>query len=263
MQWTRAPAADLQRLGRSLAADYRGADPFPHAVIDDFLEPDRLEAVRREFPELAKTRGAKSYDDPDQIKRASRDEAQFGAQTRRLMHYLNSAPFLEFLSALTGIDDLIADPTFEGGGLHEILPGGFLKVHADFNKHRQTGLDRRLNLLVYLNRDWEDAWGGGLELWDREMTRCARTVLPTFNRAVVFTTTDVSYHGHPDPLRCPRGRSRRSLALYYYTEGRPAEEVGEGHSTLFRDRPGTDDATRPWQPQLRTRVKRIIRRFTR
>jgi hypothetical protein len=152
------------------------------------------------------------------------------------MYHLNSKTFLQFLSAVTGIDNLIPDPGFEGGGLHQIVPGGKLGVHADFNKHRDFNLDRRLNLLLYLNKDWRAEYGGNLELWDRGMTRCEAKVAPLFNRVMVFGTTDFTYHGHPDPLQCPQGMTRKSLALYYFTNGRPAEEVTGEHSTLFKER---------------------------
>jgi len=111
-----------------------------------------------------------------------------------------------------------------------------LAIHADFNRHRAYSLDRRLNLLLYLNKDWREEYGGHLQLWNRDMTRCEAKVLPVFNRVMIFSTTDFTYHGHPDPLQCPEGMTRKSLALYYFSNGRPAEEVSDGHSTLFRPR---------------------------
>ena len=133
-----------------------------------------------------------------------------------------------------------------------MLPGGLLKVHADFNLHQRLGLERRLNALLYLNRDWSDTYGGHLELWNRTMSRCERRVAPVFNRCVVFATSDSSFHGHPEPLSCPPGRSRRSIALYYYTaprQGRPPA----AHSTLFRARP--DERVRT------TSARRLARRL--
>jgi hypothetical protein len=246
MEWTQAKAEQLNELGILHAQRYRSANPFPHIVLDDFFAPEALGLVHDEFPRLDAASGdIKRFDDPNQLKLASTGEAQFGPHTRAFMHFLNSLPFLSFLGALTGIRALMSDPYFEGGGLHEIKSGGYLKIHADFNKHRVTGLDRRLNVLVYLNRDWQDDWGGHLELWDREMKAAEVRTLPVYNRMVVFTTTSDSYHGHPEPVRCPPERSRRSLALYYYTLGRPEEAQlpgGKRHSTLFQARPGTRDA---------------------
>ena len=158
------------------------------------------------------------------------------------MHYLNSEPFLEFLQILTGIQEpLISDPYFVGAGQHEIKKGGLLKVHADFNKHPTLHLDRRINVLVYLNKDWKEEYGGCFELWNEDMSKCGKKILPYFNRIAIFNTTDFSYHGHPDPLNCPEDRSRKSLALYYYSNGRPNHEINlglENHSTLFKPRQG-------------------------
>ena len=132
--------------------------------------------------------------------------------------------FVDFLERLTGIDALIPDPHYFGGGLHQIRPGGFLKVHADFNRHSRLDLERRLNAILYLNKDWQEEYGGHLQIWDNDMTRCEKKVLPVFNRLLVFATLDTANHGHPDPLTCPPDRARRSMALYYYTSDRPEGE---------------------------------------
>jgi Rps23 Pro-64 3,4-dihydroxylase Tpa1-like proline 4-hydroxylase len=119
------------------------------------------------------------------------------------------------------------------GGLHQIERGGFLDVHIDFNVHPKLRLDRRLNMLIYLNHDWPEEYGGHLELWSRDMTSCEKRILPLFNRTVIFSTTDGSFHGHPRPLSCPEGRTRKSVSLYYYTSGRPEEERSPAHDTIF------------------------------
>lgn len=214
---------------------YASAKPFPHVVLDDFFDPRLLDRILEEFPgpdgiEWQRFKNAR------EIKLASAKEVHFGPLTRLFLYHLNSATFLEFLSTVTGIPDLIADPHFDGGGLHQILPGGKLGIHADFNKHPRFGLDRRLNVLLYLNKDWREEYGGQLELWNRDMTRCEAKIAPLFNRLMVFGTTDFTYHGHPDPLQCPAGMARRSLALYYFSNGRPAEEISGAHSTVFQPR---------------------------
>lgn len=237
---------ELLRLGQQRHEAYITAEPFPYTYFDNFFNEEMLGKVVEEFPDLTKKPSIK-YNDADQVKLASNNEDMFGETTKALMHFCNSAPFLNFLSAVTGIKNLIPDPYFLGGGHHQILPGGFLKMHADFNKHPDNKLDRRLNVLIYLNKDWEESYGGHFQLWDREMKECKAKILPLFNRLAMFTTTDFSYHGHPDPLTCPPDRSRRSLALYYYTNGRPAEEINqnlEEHSTLFKYRKGHDDTTK-------------------
>jgi Rps23 Pro-64 3,4-dihydroxylase Tpa1-like proline 4-hydroxylase len=216
---------------------YSGELPFPHACIEDFLKPQVLEGVLDEFPEEDPDLWSAMID-KDQKKFAANDTSKLGPNTRRVLHFLNSREVINFLERLTGIQGLIPDPHLAGGGLHELRRGGFLKVHADFNWHKQLRLDRRVNLLLYLNKDWAPEYGGNLELWDTEMTRKVKEFAPLFNRCVIFNTTNRANHGNPVPVSCPPGRSRRSIAMYYYTNGRPTEEVSESHGTLFRNRPG-------------------------
>jgi hypothetical protein len=247
------PLSRMKELGTSAHSSYIKARPFPHVVFDDFFDPSLLDLVLAEFPQP----GAipwQHFDNEHEIKLASAAESSFGPATRLLLYHLNSITFLEFLSAVTGIANLIADPSFEGGGLHQIVRGGKLAIHADFNRHRNYNLDRRLNLLLYLNKDWRDEYGGHLQLWDRDMTRCEAKVLPLFNRVMIFGTTDFTYHGHPDPLQCPESMTRKSLALYYFSNGRPAEELSGEHSTLFRPR---DDAE--FRLTLKQRLRRVAK----
>ena len=215
---------------------YLAARPFPHFFIDNFFDPALVDQVLSEFPQPGQIKW-QSFDNEQEIKLASAAESSFGPMTRLLLYHLNSITFLEFLSKATGIENLIPDPCFEGGGLHQIRPGGKLGVHADFNKHRRFGLDRRINALLYLNKDWKEEYGGHLELWNRDVTHCEAKILPVFNRLAVFGTTDFTFHGHPNPLQCPEGMTRKSLALYYYTNGRPSEEITGAHSTVFKARP--------------------------
>lgn len=223
---------------------YVSAEPFPHIVIDDLLWPDALARAMSEFPPPEAVKDWRRPNDRDDqgrvaaiLKLGYSNELEFGPTLRRLVHELHSAPFLRYLSALTGIEHLIPDPHMIGAGLHQYLPGAVLRVHADFNRLPGTLLDRRLNLLIYLNDDWQPEWRGDLELWNRDMSRCEVSVAPVANRCVIFSTTSDSYHGMPDPLACPEGRTRRSVALYYYSNGRPEEERRPDHSTLWQARP--------------------------
>jgi hypothetical protein len=247
------PLPRMEALAASARATYVEAKPFPHVVFDDFFDPRLLDLVLEEFPKPGDIPWQR-FDSGKEIKLASSREAYFGPATRLLMYHLNSMTFLEFLSSVTGIDNLISDPGFEGGGLHQIVRGGKLGVHADFNRHRTFGLDRRLNLLLYLNRDWREEYGGHLQLWNRDISRCEAKVAPIFNRVVVFGTTDFTYHGHPDPLQCPDGMTRKSLALYYFSNGRPAEEVTGEHSTIFVPRDEKD-----LRPTIRQRTRDLAR----
>jgi Rps23 Pro-64 3,4-dihydroxylase Tpa1-like proline 4-hydroxylase len=212
---------------------YRTADPFPHVVLDDVFEPELLRQILAEFDAMAMDRGKWRARDKDlERKWATEDIQHFGPITRSFIHQLNSGLFLNFLEGLTGIEGLISDPHIRGGGLHEILRGGALGVHADFNLHARLNVWRRLNLLLYLNENWDPAWGGELELWDRAGKQRVKSIAPIFNRVVVFDTSNYSYHGHPHPLMCPSDRSRKSIALYYYTVVKPEGEI-DPHITLF------------------------------
>ncbi|MCC6516154.1 MAG: 2OG-Fe(II) oxygenase [Chitinophagales bacterium] len=239
--------SELIAFGKQKNEEYVNATPFPSAYFDDFFNPEMLREVLAEFPSIGKDKSDIKYENPNELKLATKGEYRFGEKTKAFVHFLNSQPFLEFLQNLTGIKEtLIPDPYFEGGGFHEIKPGGYLKMHVDFHKNKLTNLDRRLNILVYLNEDWQEEYGGHFELWEKDMSKAVTKILPVFNRLAMFSTTDFSWHGHPDPLTCPPDRSRRSLALYYYTNGRPAEEVKSGDGdkivTTFAARKGQDSA---------------------
>lgn len=233
--------SNLVEVSKNNSKTYQTADPFPSIYFDNFFNEEFLNEVLAEFPDLSKGE-ARKYKSGHELKLAGKGERRFGPKTKLFMHFLNSEPFLNFLQELTGIEEvLLSDPYYVGGGQHELKPGGFLKIHADFNKHRPTNLDRRINVLVYLNKGWKDEYGGHFELWDKEMENCVTKILPAFNTMAIFSTTTFSYHGNPGIVKCPEGQSRKSLALYYYTNGRPVEEIEEGleeHSTLFKARKG-------------------------
>ena len=163
----------------------------------------------------------------------------FSDNTNNFINFLNSQHFMNFLQELTDIKEkLIPDPYLEGGGLHELKRDGYLNIHSDFNLHPTMKLDRRLNVLIYLNKNWETEYGGFLELWNKDMDKCVQKIIPEFNRMVIFSTTDFSYHGNPEKVNCSENNSRKSIAMYYYSNGRPNSEKELGlHSTIFRKRP--------------------------
>jgi hypothetical protein len=231
------PPDSLYDTATKLRSAYVDAQPFPHVVVDNLFPETLLNAILAEFPKPDQIDWQR-FENANEKKFALKNEVQLGNLSRHFLWELNSQVFISFLQRLTGIEGLVPDPHLLGGGLHQIERGGLLKIHADFNHHKLMNLQRRINLLVYLNRDWKEEYGGHLELWDRKMTACVKKVLPVFNRAVVFSTTDFAFHGHPEPLTCPDGWSRKSLAMYYYTNGRPEEETSPEHCTLFQARPG-------------------------
>lgn len=234
----------LQKNASRWAERYQKNSPYPHIVIDDFITPAVLETVLDNLPASSQPmrRKARTANLPDgrpaQLNKRSYSDGEVSQPVRDLLWQLNSGPFLTWLEQVTGIHALLPDPMFSGGGVHVTDRGGLLRVHADFNKHPKYMLDRRINLLLYLNKDWQESYGGSLELWDAQMSRCEKKILPIAARCVIFSTTSTSFHGHPHPLACPQDMSRKSIALYYYTNGRPADEQGERHATLWRDLPG-------------------------
>jgi Rps23 Pro-64 3,4-dihydroxylase Tpa1-like proline 4-hydroxylase len=248
----------LRSLAERHREGYASAAPFAHAVFDELVPSAALEPILAEFP-APKAVPWLEHTHRHSRKLATNDESWMGPATRQFLAQLNASTFIDFLERLTRIEGLIPDPHFYGGGLHQIEPGGRLEIHADFNWYKRLRLDRRLNVLIYLNRDWDESWGGHLELWERDMSRCARRIAPLFNRWVVFSTTDTSFHGHPEPLRCPVGRTRRSIAAYYYTNGRPGEESSAPHSTLYQARPGASSRPAP-RRSLGGRLRRWLSR---
>jgi Rps23 Pro-64 3,4-dihydroxylase Tpa1-like proline 4-hydroxylase len=232
------PYARMKEIAEIKANEYASAKPYPHIVIDNFFESSVLDRILDEFPTL-NDKNWERHDIPEEVKLQSKHERNIPIYTRQVLYALNSMSFLKFLESLTGIPKLIGDPQFEGGGLHQIPPGGKLAIHVDFNKHLYYNLNRRLNVLVYLNKNWKDEYGGHFELWNKEMTQMEKKVAPLFNRMVIFSTIEKSYHGHPNRLTCPPDMTRKSLALYYYTIAEASqEESGARHSTLFQARPG-------------------------
>lgn len=223
---------------RNLAEKYRdtyvNAEPFPHAVLDDFLPSEVATQLLAEFP-APDTIAWNQYKHPENenLKLSNEKETLMGPYTRHVLGVLNSSTFVEFLEKLTGIDGLIPDPHFRGGGLHQTLSGGHLGVHIDFNTYKRLGIYRRLNILIYLNKDWQESWGGHLELWSNDGKKCVKSIAPLFNRMALFSTGEHSYHGHPHSLQTPRGVTRKSIALYYYTAVPGEGGSAMAHTTIF------------------------------
>lgn len=228
-------------IGEDLMGDYAFAEPYPHIVIDNFLPTEMAEQLLAHFPE-----DAKAHDKTYQKGYGGTHKRQIlpydcDAYMRDAFAFFNSAAMLQFLEGVTNIRGLLPDPYFSGGGLHETSNGGLLGIHADFRVNESLQTLRRVNMLIYLNKDWQDVYGGKLELWDREMTAVVKSVAPVFNRCVIFNTDEDSFHGHPDPLTLPDGVTRRSIALYYYTAMPISNDSGESRHTLYVARPHDSD----------------------
>jgi hypothetical protein len=226
-----------------LHARYDSAKPFRHLVMDEFFSPEFAEALLSDFPPFDQHK-AMNEDGKVGGKCVHEQLGELAAPYQRLDRLIQTREFLDWLGQLTGIDDLRYDPHYFGGGTHENCHGQDLDPHVDFNKHPETGLHRRLNLIVYLNREWSSDWGGAIEFHEDprrppDQNRIT-TVLPAFNRAVLFETTHWSWHGF-ERINLPDGDqsalSRKSVALYFYSEDRPKEEQTKPHSTIYVERP--------------------------
>jgi len=233
--------------GADLRSAFLAGTPYPHIVIDDFLPEQVPEACLNDFPSSSATAEEK-FDRPQERLKESFHPDSLPAFSRTLFYSFNSRPFIRIVENITGISGLVPDPYFLGAGFHRISQGGHLSIHADFNHHKPMNLERRVNVLVYLNKGWREEYGGSFELWDKAMTGCARAITPNFNRCVIFNTTAESMHGNPRPISHPDGVPRRSIALYYYT-ATWSSDMRES-TTQFRVRPNTADKV-DWHVKLR------------
>jgi Rps23 Pro-64 3,4-dihydroxylase Tpa1-like proline 4-hydroxylase len=245
----------------ALRASYRDGQPFRHVVIPQLLRPDFLQEVCAAYPGYAE---AKALADTEfkrvneNLKLQITDAERLPESIRTLHLILASDEFRARLERITGIENLLADPTLRGAGMHMMGRGGRLDVHVDFNVLRESRLYRRLNILVYLCEDWDPAWGGAVDLWDRDVRELAGSHPPDAGRCLIFNTSENSWHG-VTPVRCPPGRTRNSFAAYYYTV-EPPTDVGMAHTTVFRPRPGER-----WRQQLLLPLQRagdVVKRAT-
>lgn len=229
-----------------LRRQYRENPPIPHLLLKDFIDSETARMALREFP-LPSTDAWTHYKHHNENKLGLTQRRIFPPTLGAIVDELNSAAFVEWLSDLTGIADLLPDPALEGAGLHQSVRGGFLNVHTDFSHHHyRKNWRRRINLILYLNSGWQEEWGGAIELWDKQMQHCAAKYPPSFNHALIFNTDTDSFHGFPEPLTCPPHVSRKSLALYYYTSEDGSRTAIR--STDYRSRPsdGLRKATLIW-----------------
>ena len=216
------------------ASAYRTAEPFPHGVYDDFLPLELARSLAANFPTHESIEWV-VRDNENNRRVYQHDETKLPPLCRRMLREFNGRQFLLFAETLTGIDNLLPDPYFIGGGIHLSGPGDFLKIHADFNWHHKLQAYRRVNALMYLSDTWDESWGGAIEFWDRDMRGAVDKAYPIFNRLVVFSTSEHSNHGQREPNRCPDGVYRKVINLYYYTTTRDDEDRDvDPHFTLYK-----------------------------
>ncbi len=221
---------------RALQEQFLASKPFNHVVIDDFFTTDTVAQLVKEFPAYDSTVWNAHYNNPIENKKACNHWDKFPATTYATLHYLCSTGFENIVSEITGHQGVQADVGLHGGGWHAHTQAGKLNIHLDYSIHPKLQLERHYNLIVYITPDWNPAWGGGLELWSHDHeTNTARELVVTvenrFNRAVLFDTTQYSWHGLPQDLVCPPGIMRQSLAVYYVTE--PDAQASTRGKALF------------------------------
>lgn len=252
---------NLDLVARNHQDNYCAAAPFPNIVIENFFDEKFLNQILNEFPDLSKINSTQKYINKNEIKYANNDYKNFPESVKSFFDFLNSKYYLKFLQKITSIrEELVSDPELNGGGLHEIKKGGILKVHTDFNKHPSLDLDRRINVLIYLNKNWKEEYGGHLEMWDQDMLECKKKILPIFNKMVIFSTNDFSNHGHPEPVTCPPEISRKSIALYYFSDGRPLDDLNTKqikNKTYFKDRLGFINETDNKSEKIKNSIRNL------
>ena len=219
----------------ALAETYQNGNPFPHIVIDNFLE----DWLANKVADSLEQQNVQDWGHDPHVDQVNKwfmsDLKKLTPPVANTLYQFNEPETLNFFEKLTSINSLMPDPSYLGGGVHISGPGGRLGIHADFNLHPKNNQHRRLNALLFLNRNWDPSWKGQLQLWNSELTECVKSVEPIFNRLVVFSVTDQAFHGVPETIVCPANRRRISLALYYYTLDRPEHEKGPFHWASWKN----------------------------
>jgi Rps23 Pro-64 3,4-dihydroxylase Tpa1-like proline 4-hydroxylase len=248
----------LQANKETLKKDWNSKKPFRYICFENFFYNDKAERILQTYPNVAEG----TWDGTTYIHQKNKfQQSKFasGSIFQSVFNELNSQQFLDYLSELTGIEKLVADDKLFGGGLHQSITGAFLNVHVDYNFHPETKYHRRLNVLVYMNKDWKDEYEGHLQLWDMDKKVMLEKIAPQFNRMVMFETNEISFHGHPDPLKTPHGISRKSLATYYYTADRSADEIAGDHNTLYVNTQGVSGKLKTVKSGIKALLERLFK----
>jgi hypothetical protein len=241
-----------------LKKNWNSERPFRFLVVDDFLIPEKAEEILTSYPAVDQG----EWDGTTYINQKNKfqqREFSSGSIFSQVFEELNCPDFLKDIEYITGIENLIPDEKLFGGGLHQSRAGAFLDVHVDYNIHPETKLHRRLNILIYMNKDWRDVYEGHLQLWDMKEKKMIANIAPVFNRMAMFETNEISFHGHPKPLKTPQGITRKSMAAYYYTQSRPASEIVNEHNTIYVNTEGMKGKTK----NLLSGLKALAERFSR
>jgi len=250
--------ASLQNRQKQIKEKYQSQKPFRFVMFENFFKADIVEAIYNSYPKITDgTWYGTTY--LDQKKKFQKTQFETGSIFNKVFEELNSDVFLKWLEDISEIEELEGDNELFGGGLHQSIDGAFLNVHVDYNFHPTTKHHRRLNVLVYMNKDWKEEYEGHLELWD--LSNDKKTLLgkyaPEFNRCVIFETNEISFHGHPRPLKTPNDVNRKSIATYYYTKTRPESEIGPEHNTIYVNTEGLGGQVKRFNSGVKALLERI------
>jgi Rps23 Pro-64 3,4-dihydroxylase Tpa1-like proline 4-hydroxylase len=251
----------LQARQQAIHNDYQSKKPFRYTMFENFFKSEAAERIYNGYPTISDGRwDGTTY--VDQKNKFQKTKFEPGSVFNDVFQELNSPAFLKWLEAVTGVPDLLGDDELFGGGLHQSIQGAFLNVHVDYNIHPETKFHRRLNVLVYMNKDWKDEYEGHLELWDLSNNKkdLLAKIAPLFNRCVIFETNEISYHGHPRPLKAPRDVNRKSIATYYYTESRPDHEIAGEHNTIYVNTEGAGGQLKRLSSAFKALIERVTKK---
>jgi len=246
----------LQSIKQTIKSDWDNAKPFRYAVFEGLFKKELLDEVFNAYPKLDES-DWKYTTYKHQNNKYVKTEFEAGSVLQNVFDNLNDKKLLNFFEEITEISPLVADPELFGGGLHQSKTGAFLDVHVDFNIHDKTKYHRRMNLIVFMNKDWKKDYEGFLELWDMNTQEQIGNVSPDINRCVLFETNEVSFHGHPKPLTTPPGLTRKSFALYYYTKERPKNETADEHNTIYVNTEGNKGTLKTLKSGIKALLERI------
>lgn len=252
------PQINDQAFVDKLASDFKNARPYRHVVIENFLSEETANKLFSNFPDDADM--SRHYKGLNEMKSEGSNFGAFDTAFSDVKKALNDENFRKTLEKITGITDVFSTDDAMGSGVHQGRNGSYLDVHIDFNIHHLSNVHRRLNLLIFLNKNWKESYGGKLELWNADVTKCEQEYLPLFNRCVIFETSDISYHGY-SKITIPANESRKSFFCYYYTK--PGKGI-KYHDTIFKARPseGTMKKVKTnVKETLKNNIKRTLKRL--
>jgi len=238
-----------------MAHEFVTNHPYPHIIIDNFLKPESASAAFEKFP--AYEQFNKKYKGLNERKAEGSNIQDFDPVYSEIIGELSSPEMYKWIQQVCNIkEDVVMTDDAEGRGLHMGGKGSFLDIHIDFNIHRKLNLHRRLNILIYLNKEWKTEYGGGLEMWNVDVTKMEKVAEPKFNRCLIFETNEISYHGY-GRINIPEHESRKSIYGYYYTKTR--EGAVPYHDTIFKTRP-EEGRIKAIKTDLKEKAKNTVKR---